>query len=64
MTYLPIKFGCKKINSSVDMVEIVIFDSRNLNSDFELEDSKPIFLQDIGLYKVIKGSAVKEISSR
>ena len=44
--YHPIKFGCKKISSSADMVETVIFDQMSHHCDPELEDSKPIFLQD------------------
>ena len=39
----PTKFGCKKISSSVDMVEMVIFNQMNSYSDPELEDIKPIF---------------------
>ena len=48
MVYHPIKFGCKKISCSADMVKTVIFDqmSPHSESDPELEDSKPIFLQD------------------
>ena len=45
MRYHPIKFGCKKISSSVDMVETVILDHMSPHCDPELEDSKPIFLQ-------------------
>ena len=41
---VPSKFGCKKINSSADMVETVTFDQMSLYCDPELEDSKPIFL--------------------
>ena len=44
--YHPIKFGCKKISSSADMVEIVISDQMSPHCDPELEDSKPIFLHD------------------
>ena len=46
MTYHPIKFGRKKISSSVDMVEKVVFDYMSPHCDPELEDSKPIFLHD------------------
>ncbi len=46
MMYHPIKFGCKKISSSADMVETVIFDQMSPHCDPELEDSKPIFLHD------------------
>ena len=42
--YHPIKFGCKKISSSADMVETAIFDQMSPHCDPELEDSKPIFL--------------------
>ena len=43
---VPFKFGCKKISSSADMVETVIFDQMSHHCDPELEDSKPIFLRD------------------
>ena len=46
MMYYPIKFGCKKISSSADMVETVISDQMSPNCDPELEDSKSIFLHD------------------
>ena len=46
MMYYPIKFRCKKISSSADMVETVIFDQISPHCDPELEDSKPIFLLD------------------
>ena len=38
----PIKFGCKKISSSVDMLETVIFNHMSPHCDLELEDSKSI----------------------
>ena len=44
MTYHLIKFGCRKISSSADMVETVIFDQMSPHCDSELEDSKQIFL--------------------
>ena len=44
---VPSKFGCKKISSSTDKVETVIFDQMSPHCDPELEDRKPIFLQDI-----------------
>ena len=44
--YHPIKFGCRKISSSADMVETVIVDQMSPHTDPELEDSKPIFLHD------------------
>ena len=44
--YYPIKFGCKKISSSADMVETVILDQMSPRCDPELEDSKPISLHD------------------
>ena len=40
------KFGCKKIIRSVDMVETVISDQMSPHCDPELEDSKPIILHD------------------
>ena len=46
MMYHPIKFGYKKINTSVDMVKTVITDYISPHYDLELEDSKPIFLHD------------------
>ena len=46
MMYHPIKFGCKKISSSVDMVETVIFDHISPNCGLDLENSKPIFSHD------------------
>ena len=45
--YHQIKFGCKTISSSVDMVEMVTFDYISPKCDLDLEDSKPIFLHDI-----------------
>ena len=41
-----IKFGCKKISSSADVVETVISDQMSPHCDPQLEDSKPIFLHD------------------
>ena len=46
MMYHPIKFSKKKISSSVDIVEMVIFDYMSPHCDLELEDSKPTFLHD------------------
>ena len=46
MMYYPIKFGCKTISSSVNMVETVIPDEMSPHYNPELEDSKPIFLHD------------------
>ena len=71
MLYHPIRFGCKKISSSVDMVEKVISDYVSSHCDREPEDSKSVFLQwHSGSWWLItipclvtKGSAV-EISSR
>ena len=40
----PIKYGCKKFSSSVDMVDTVTFDQ--MGPHCKLEDSKPIFLHD------------------
>ena len=38
--YYSMKFGCKKIIRSVDMVETVISDQMSPHCDPELEDSK------------------------
>ena len=38
MMYHPITFGCKKISSSANMVETVIFDQMSPHCDPELED--------------------------
>ena len=46
MMYHPIKFGCKKISTSADMIETVIFDYISPRYNPKLEDSKPIFLHD------------------
>ena len=46
MMYHPIKFGYKKISSSVDMVETVIIHYMSPQCDLDLEDSKPIVLHD------------------
>ena len=46
MMYYLIKFHCKKISSSAEMVETVISDQMNPHCDPELEDGKPIFLHD------------------
>ena len=48
MMYHPIIFGYKKISTSADMVETVIFDqmSPHSHSDPRLEDRKTIFLHD------------------
>ena len=46
MMYHPIKFGCKRISSSVDMVETAISDQMSPYCDHELADSKPTFLLD------------------
>ena len=46
MMYHPIKFGCKEITSSANMVETVTFHQISPHSDPELQDSKPIFLHD------------------
>ena len=50
MMYHQIQFGCKKISSSVDIVETVISDYMSPHCDLELEDSKPDFLQDTLLH--------------
>ena len=46
MMYHSIKLGFKKISSSIDMVDTVIFDYMNPHCGLDLEDSKPIFLHD------------------
>ena len=46
MMHNPIKYGWKKIISSVDVVKTVISDYISPHCDPELEDSKPIFLHD------------------
>ena len=48
--YFPVKCGCRKISSSADMVETVTSDYMSHDCDPELEDSKPIFLQDTLTY--------------
>ena len=40
------KFDCKKISSSVDLTETVIFGYMSPHCDLDLEDTKPAFLQD------------------
>ena len=50
MMYQPVKCGCKKISSSVDMVEKVILAYMSHHYDLELKDSKPIFLHDTLAY--------------
>ena len=73
--YQSIKFGCKRISSSVDMVETVISDCMSPHCDTEVEDSKPVFLHntlaqdDASPYLslaslVTEGSAVQEILPR
>ena len=44
--YQIIKFDRKKISSSADTAETVVFDQMSPYCDPELEDSKPIFLHD------------------
>ena len=44
--YHPIKCGCKKIISSADMVETVLFDYTIPHCNPELKDSKLIFFHD------------------
>ena len=46
MMYHPVKSGCKKISSSADIVQPVIFDHMSPHCDPELENSTPIFLHD------------------
>ena len=72
MMYHPVKFGCKRISSSVHTVQTIIFDSMHTHCDPEPEDSKPIFLHDTlahavaSPYQVLvtEGSAAEEISFR
>ena len=53
MMYHPIKFGCKKIGSSADMVQTVISDYMRPHCDPELEDSKPISLHNTLAHDVV-----------
>ena len=46
MMHHPIKFGCRKISSSVDTVETVISDYISPHYDLEFEDGTPIFSND------------------
>ena len=71
MMYHQIQFGCKKISSSVDIVETVLSDYMSRHCGLDLEDSKSILLHDnlanddTSLYQVwFKSSAAEEISSR
>ena len=50
--YHRIKSGYKKISSSADMIEAVIFDQMSSHCDPELEDRKPVFLCDILAHEV------------
>ena len=43
MMHHPNKFGCKKISSSVGLVETVILDYMSPHYDPELEDNKQIW---------------------
>ena len=43
---VPTKFACKRISSSVDMVETVISDFMKPHCKLDPEDSKPILLYD------------------
>ena len=43
MMYHPIKCGCKKISTLVDVVETLMLDYMSPHYDPELEDTKPIF---------------------
>ena len=44
---VPSKFNCKKISSSADIVETVIFNEMSPHCDHELENRKPVFLHGI-----------------
>ena len=46
MMYHPIKWGCKKITRTADVVETLILDYMSPHYDPELEDSKPDFVHD------------------
>ena len=48
--YFQAKFGSKRINSSEDTVETVIFDHVSLCCDLDLEDSKSIILHGISAH--------------
>ena len=65
MMYHPIKFGCKKISSSADMVETVIFDQMSLKT---ANQSSCMTLWPMMLHHHTKfgyrRSAAEEISSR
>ena len=65
MMYHPIKFVCKMISSSADIIETVIFDYISPHCDPELEDSKPIFLHDTLAHDVASPYQVwlQEVSS-
>ena len=74
MMYHPIKFGCKKISSSADIVETVIIAGGPgpasghlvkcaLTDNPELEDSKPILLHDTLAHNVASPSLVTEGSA-
>ena len=53
MMYQPIKFGCKKINGSADMVEIDLADQMSPHCDPELKESKAIILHDTLAHDVV-----------
>ena len=63
------QFGCKRISSSVAMVETVIFDYMKSHCDLDLEDNKQILSHDSLVYDdaspipslVTKGSTVEKI---
>ena len=46
MMYHPIKFDCRKINISVNIVETVILDYTSPHCDLKLEDGEPVLLHD------------------
>ena len=71
MVYHLIKFGCKKISSSVEMVETVIFDCVCPQCDWICRQQTNLLAWHSGPWwcttvpnLVIEGSAVEEISSR
>ena len=62
MMYCPIKSGCQKISSFVDMVETVIFGYMSPHCDLDLDECKPIFFEDT--HHTMFGSKRFNISER
>ena len=68
--YRQIKYGCKRINNSGDIVEMVIFYYINPECDLGFEENTAMFLTDIWLTiyitrpnLLLKGSTIQMISS-